>query len=280
MLEVKNVSKQVGLFRLKDISFTLKEGYIMGLVGPNGAGKTTLLRVIMNLMKKDAGQIRIFGMEHEQDEKQIKDKIGFVYDENYFHEDFRMKHMSKILSGFYSKWNWDVYRELMEKMQLDEMQKIKTLSKGMKMKYSIVTALCHEAKLILMDEPTAGLDPVVRREVLQLFQAYLAEHSCSLLFSTHITSDLDKIADYITLMQNGEIIFSQSKEDVMNKYILLKGAKEDFSDEIKNLALGWEENSFGFTALTERTSFCSQSIVQEMPILEDLMYFYGRKNNR
>ncbi len=280
MLEVKNVSKQVGLFRLKDISFTLKEGYIMGLVGPNGAGKTTLLRVIMNLMRKDAGQIRIFGMEHEQDEKQIKDKIGFVYDENYFHEDFRMKHMSKILSGFYSKWNWDVYRELMEKMQLDEMQKIKTLSKGMKMKYSIVTALCHEAKLILMDEPTAGLDPVVRREVLQLFQAYLAKHSCSLLFSTHITSDLDKIADYITLMQNGEIIFSQSKEDVMNKYILLKGAKEDFSDEIKNLALGWEENSFGFTALTERTSFCSQSIVQEMPILEDLMYFYGRKNNR
>lgn len=280
MLKIENVSKRRGLFELKDISFSLPTGYIMGLIGQNGAGKTTLIHLIMNLIKKDGGRIEIFGLDHEKNEKEIKENIGFVYDENCFYDYLKIRDMSKILSGFYKNWDWKIYRELLDKMELKEEEKIKNLSKGMKMKYAIVTALCHHAKLILMDEPTAGLDPVVRREVLHIFQEYLEKEESSIIFSTHLTSDLDKIADYLTFLKGGRLIFSKTREEVGDEFVLVKGTAETFSDRIKQLSKGYEGNSTGFTALMEKKELdvlSTDQLLIEKPSVEDMMYYYDRR---
>lgn len=280
MLKIENVSKRRGLFELKDISFSLPTGYIMGLIGQNGAGKTTLIHLIMNLIRKDGGRIEIFGLDHEKNEKEIKENIGFVYDENCFYDYLKIRDMSKILSGFYKNWDWKIYRELLDKMELKEDEKIKNLSKGMKMKYAIVTALCHHAKLILMDEPTAGLDPVVRREVLHIFQEYLEKEESSIIFSTHLTSDLDKIADYLTFLKGGRLIFSKTREEVGDEFVLVKGASETFSDRIKQLSKGYEGNSTGFTALMEKKEWnvlSTEQFLIEKPSVEDMMYYYDRR---
>lgn len=280
MLKIENVSKRRGLFELKDISFSLPTGYIMGLIGQNGAGKTTLIHLIMNLIRKDGGRIEIFGLDHEKNEKEIKENIGFVYDENCFYDYLKIRDMSKILSGFYKNWDWKIYRELLDKMELKEEEKIKNLSKGMKMKYAIVTALCHHAKLILMDEPTAGLDPVVRREVLHIFQEYLEKEESSIIFSTHLTSDLDKIADYLTFLKGGRLIFSKTREEVGDEFVLVKGASETFSDRIKQLSKGYEGNSTGFTALMEKKEWnvlSTEQFLIEKPSVEDMMYYYDRR---
>lgn len=280
MLKIENVSKRRGLFELKDISFSLPTGYIMGLIGQNGAGKTTLIHLIMNLIKKDGGRIEIFGLDHEKNEKEIKENIGFVYDENCFYDYLKIRDMSKILSGFYKNWDWKIYRELLDKMELKEEEKIKNLSKGMKMKYAIVTALCHHAKLILMDEPTAGLDPVVRREVLLIFQEYLEKEESSIIFSTHLTSDLDKIADYLTFLKGGRLIFSKTREEVGDEFVLVKGTAETFSDRIKQLSKGYEGNSTGFTALMEKKEWnvlSTEQFLIEKPSVEDMMYYYDRR---
>lgn len=280
MLKIENVSKRRGLFELKDISFSLPTGYIMGLIGQNGAGKTTLIHLIMNLIKKDGGRIEIFGLDHEKNEKEIKENIGFVYDENCFYDYLKIRDMSKILSGFYKNWDWKIYRELLDKMELKEEEKIKNLSKGMKMKYAIVTALCHHAKLILMDEPTAGLDPVVRREVLHIFQEYLEKEESSIIFSTHLTSDLDKIADYLTFLKGGRLIFSKTREEVGDEFVLVKGTAETFSDRIKQLSKGYEGNSTGFTALMEKKEWnvlSTEQFLIEKPSVEDMMYYYDRR---
>lgn len=280
MLKIENVSKRRGLFELKDISFSLPTGYIMGLIGQNGAGKTTLIHLIMNLIKKDGGRIEIFGLDHEKNEKEIKENIGFVYDENCFYDYLKIRDMSKILSGFYKNWDWKIYRELLDKMELKEEEKIKNLSKGMKMKYAIVTALCHHAKLILMDEPTAGLDPVVRREVLHIFQEYLEKEESSIIFSTHLTSDLDKIADYLTFLKGGRLIFSKTREEVGDEFVLVKGTAETFSDRIKQLSKGYEGNLTGFTALMEKKELdvlSTDQLLIEKPSVEDMMYYYDRR---
>lgn len=280
MLKLEQVTKYRGTFGLEDISFHLPEGYIMGLIGANGAGKTTLIHLIMNLLNKNAGKIEIFGLDNVKDEKKIKNQIGFVYDENCFYEYLSIKNMSKILSKFYSRWDRKIYRDLLQRMELDENEKIKNLSKGMKMKYSIVTALCHHARLILMDEPTAGLDPIVRREVLHLFQEYLEKEKASILFSTHLTSDLDKVADYLTFVKDGRLIFSKSTLEVQETFVLIKGSNSLFDERIRKLCKGYEQTSLSFSALLDKrelSNFDLNSLMTEIPTIEDIMYFYDRK---
>lgn len=280
MLKLEQVSKYRGTFHLENISFHLPEGYIMGLIGANGAGKTTLIHLIMNLLNKDAGKIEIFGLDNVKDEKEIKDQIGFVYDENCFYEYLSIKNMSKILSRFYSRWDWDIYHDLLQRMELNENDKIKNLSKGMKVKYSIVTALCHHARLILMDEPTAGLDPIVRREVLHLFQEYLEKENSSILFSTHLTSDLDKVADHLTFINDGKLIFSKSTLEIRESFVLIKGSKSQFDERLMKVCKGYEKTSLGFSALADKRELANldlSSLMLDIPSIEDIMYFYNRK---
>ena len=270
-------------FYIKDVSFKMKKGFIMGFVGPNGSGKTTLIKLIMNLLKKDSGNIKILGLDNVEDETEAKDRIGFVYDDSYFYEELSMKEMTDIISVFYSKWDQDKYEDYMKKFNLNGSQRIKSLSKGMKIKYSLAIALSHNAELIIMDEPTDGLDPIFRREILEILQEFIEEGEKSVFFSTHITNDLDKIADYITLIDKGEIVFSESKEYIYDRYKLVKGGLEDITDELEKNLIGLKESRVGFEALIDTSNIESLEIgnlLIEEALLEDIMYFMNREDRQ
>jgi len=224
-LEVNNLSKNYKEFSLQNLSFSLEPGFIMGFIGPNGAGKSTTIKLIMNLIKKDGGEIKVFGMDHLKHEKEIKEKIGFVYDQNHFYEDLTLAEMKKIIAPFYKSWDEEDFQKYLKQFNLSLKQKIKELSKGMKMKYSLALALSHHAELIIMDEPTSGLDPIIRSELLEVLYEIIQDDRKSILFSTHILRDLDKVADYITFINDGELVFSQAKDKILESYQIIKGDK-------------------------------------------------------
>ncbi|MDF2672783.1 MAG: sodium transporter ATP-binding protein [Clostridiales bacterium] len=277
VLEVKNLRKEYKEFTLKDISFKLERGYIMGFIGPNGAGKSTTIKLIMNLIRKNSGTINIFGMDNMLHEKEVKEKIGFVYDENYFYEEITLEEMKRIIAPFYKQWDNKTYDKYIKEFNLPAKKKIKELSKGMKMKYSLAIALSHHAELILMDEPTSGLDPVFRSEMLDILCSIMQDENKGVFFSTHITTDLEKVADYITFINEGEIIFSEPKDSIMEKYGIVKGGKELLDGDTKKEFVGLRENSFGFEGLTNNVEgvrkLFKNSILIEKPSLDDILVY-------
>jgi len=280
ILEIKNLRKEYKEFTLKDINLSVPKGFIMGFIGPNGAGKSSTIRLIMNLLKRDGGDIKIFGKDNVKHEKEIKEKIGFVYDENYFYEDLKVKEMSKIIAPFYKWWDNEVFNSYLKKFGISKDKKIKELSKGMKMKFSLAVALSHKAELIIMDEPTSGLDPVFRSEILDILYSLIQDENISIFFSTHITTDLEKIADYITFINNGAIVFSEEKDVILNKYCVAKGAKELLTGNIEKEFLGIRKNSFGFEALSDDykkvKEYFGDKVVIEKATLEEIMIFSVR----
>ncbi|WP_156431148.1 ABC transporter ATP-binding protein [Bacillus sp. FJAT-29814] len=284
ILEMSNVSKSYKDFSLKNINLTLERGYIMGFIGPNGAGKSTTIKLIMNLIKKDSGNITLFGLDNEKDELTIKDRIGFVYDENHFYEDLTIQQLKSIISPFYSRWDEAVFKKYVAAFDLPVKKQIKQLSKGMKMKFSLAIALSHHAEFLIMDEPTSGLDPLVRSELLEVLQSLLEDENKSIFFSTHITSDLDKIADFITLIHNGEIMLSKPKDELLEEYCIVKGDKEKLHAANRETFIGLRENAYGFEALSTskkdvRRRF-GDSVLIEKPTLEDILVFSTRGVNR
>lgn len=281
ILEVRGLRKEYSDFVLKDINFSLERGYIMGFIGPNGAGKSTTIKLIMNLIKKNNGEIKVFGLDNIDHEKDIKQKIGFVYDENYYYEELTINEMKRIISPFYKNWNEQNFQSYIKQFDLNPKKKIKELSKGMKMKFSLAVALSHGAELIIMDEPTSGLDPVFRREILDILYSLIQDENKSIFFSTHITTDLEKIADYITFINKGEIVFSMPKDDVLEKYAIVKGGKDLLDMDTKKEFLNISENSFGFEALTNNTSkirnLFKDNVIIERPSLEDIMVHTVKK---
>ena len=276
ILEINNVEKSFEGFKLDKINFSLNKGYIMGFIGPNGAGKTTTIRLIMNLLKKNSGDIKIFGMDNVSDEVAIKDRIGFVYEESYFYEHLTIKKMKEIIAPFYSRWDDEKFNEYCDIFGLLPRKKIKDLSKGTKMKFALAVALSHHAELLILDEPTSGLDPVFRDKLMDILREEIQDENKSILFSTHITSDLEKIADYITFINNGKIVFSDQKDILLENYKIIKGDTNILSAEIKNQLLGVKENKFGFEALCniEKQSIFSQfEVVTEKPSLEQMMVY-------
>ncbi|ACO83416.1 ABC transporter ATP-binding protein [Clostridium botulinum] len=281
ILEVKNLKKEYKDFSVENISFQLDRGYIMGFIGPNGAGKSTTIKLIMNLIKKDAGDIKIFGMDNVRYEKEVKEKVGFVYDENYFYDHVNIETMKKIIAPFYKEWSDETFSKYLRTFNLDPKKKIKNLSKGMKMKFSLALALSHNAELIIMDEPTAGLDPVFRREILDILYDLIQDENKSVFFSTHITTDLEKIADYITFINKGKLVFSQNKDEIMEKYNLVKGGLDFLNEETKKYFVGINKNSFGFEGLTTSANIIREitqkgEIIIEKPSLEDIMVYTVR----
>ena len=281
ILEVNNLRKEYKYFTLNNISFSLQRGYIMGFIGPNGAGKSTTIKLIMNLIHRNQGTIKIFGLDNIKHEKEIKDRIGFVYDENYYYEELTMDTMKKIVMPFYSKWDDDAFNKYMKDFDLNPKKKIKELSKGMKMKFALAIALSHNAELIIMDEPTSGLDPVFRREILDILYSIIQDESKSIFFSTHITTDLEKIADYITFINKGSIVFSKTKDDIMESYGIVKGGLELLNGSSRKEFLGIRENAFGFEALTDDQNkvkkLFGDKVVIEKPSLEDIMVYMVRR---
>ena len=280
MLEVKNLTKDFKKFKLDNVSFKLEPGYIMGFIGPNGAGKSTTIKLIMNLLKKDSGEIKVFGMDHIKYEKEIKDRIGFVYDESYFYEDLSIKQMKDIIAPFYTKWDDHKFNYYMKEFNLDPSQKIKKLSKGMKMKFSLAIGLSHNADLIIMDEPTSGLDPVFRREILDILYDIIQDEEKAIFFSTHITTDLEKIADYITFINDGKIVFSNPKDEVLETYGIVKGTTSLLDRDTRKEFLGLRETKVGFEGLTKnpnkfRRKYGNEVII-EKPSLEDIMVYSVR----
>lgn len=281
ILEIKNLGKSFKDFSLKKINLTLERGFIMGFIGPNGAGKSTTIKLIMNLLRKDEGEIRIFGKDHIKDELEIKNRIGFVFDENHFYEELTVQEMKWVVSKLYKTWDDASFTRYIERFQLPLNRKIKDLSKGMKMKFALTIALSHNAELLIMDEPTSGLDPLVRSELLEILGELIQDENKAVFFSTHITSDLDKIADYITLINNGEIIFSTAKDDLLNNYGLVKGDKKVLDENLRESFIGLKENMYGFEGLVRdrnnvRRMFGDRVLV-EKPSLEDIMLYYTRR---
>ncbi|MBS4209236.1 ABC transporter ATP-binding protein [Bacillus sp. FJAT-50079] len=273
MMEVKNISKKLKDFQLNQVSFDFQEGYIMGLIGPNGAGKSTLIRCLMDLMKVDQGEIKLFNLTHEEHTKEIKQRIGFVYDESHFYEDLTLEKNKRIIAPFYKNWDDQAFYQYIESFRLPLKKKVKHLSKGMKMKFAIAIALSHHPDLIILDEPTSGLDPVFRRELLDILQDFIQTEHKSVFFSTHITTDLEQIADYITFIHQGEIIFSKETDEILEDYKLVKGPKE-LAEQMDDYDLiGIKQTSVGFEALVKGNIVETEQLVFLQPNLEDIMYY-------
>ncbi len=286
ILEIKSLRKEYKDFTLTDVSFRLPYGYIMGLIGPNGAGKTTTIKLIMNLLIRDGGEITIFGKDNLENETEIKSRVGFVYDTPHFYEHLTLKQMKSIIAPFYKNWDEVMFRKYINEFDLPLTKKIKTLSRGMQMKYALVIALSHHAELIIMDEPPSGLDPVFRRELLDVLSGLIQDEKKSILFSTHVTSDLERIADYITYIHKGKLVFSRSKDDIFEDYGIVKGGKELLNEENKKFFTGVQVHKFGFEALTAniqeaRRKFKNgDGVVIEKASLEDIMFFTGKGQTR
>ena len=280
MLEINNLTKEFYEgFKLDNISIKLEPGYIMGFIGPNGSGKSTTIKLIMNLLKKDSGEIKIFGKDHLKYEVEIKDRIGFVYDESYFYENLTIEKMKNVIAPFYSKWDEVQFQNYITTFELGPRYLIKKLSKGMKMKFALAIALSHHAEFIIMDEPTSGLDPIFRREILDILYNIIQDENISIFFSTHITTDLERIADYITYINKGKIVFSKSKDEIMDNYAIVKGGTYQLNDELRKEFLGIRETNVGFEGLTDnaknlRSKFSDMLV--ERASLEDIMYYTRR----
>lgn len=274
ILEIKNLTKEYKGFKINNISFDIKRGYIMGFIGENGAGKTTTIKLIMNLLKKDSGEIKIFGKDNVKMEKEVKERIGFVYDDCFYYENLSIENNSKIISNFYSKWDWNTFNSYLKKFNLDEKQKVKELSKGMKMKFAIAIALSHKAEFIILDEPTSGLDPVMRRQILDILQQIMQDENKGILISSHITSDLDKVADYITYIRNGNLIFSMSTLKLKEEYKIIKGSKDLLNYINKEIIYGFRETGYGFEGIVSdiyKVNDILDELVIEVPTIEEIM---------
>lgn len=275
VLEINNITKDYKKFKIDNISFNLPKGYIMGFIGANGAGKTTTIKLILNMIKRDSGEIKVFGLDNIREEERIKEQIGVVFDECYYLEDWTLNDVEKAVSMFYKNWNSSIYEKYLKEFNLARDKKVKDLSRGMRMKLMIAVAFSHEAKLLILDEPTSGLDPVARDEFLDILRDYIEDEEKSVIFSSHITSDIEKIADYITYINNGKIIFTGEKDEFLEKYCIIKGGKEDITESQKKEIIGLIMHSTGFEGLIElkkAVGFSSKVIIEKASLDEIMIY--------
>lgn len=277
-LEVLNLHKTYSDFTLDSVSFTLPAGNIMGFVGQNGAGKTTTIRCILNMAVRDGGEIKIFGLDNVRDELAVKQELAAVFDESFFVESWRVREVEKIIKGFYSKWDSRLYGDYLKKFELSPDKRVKELSRGMKLKLMLAAAMSHGAKLLILDEPTSGLDPVARDGLLDILREYVADGENSVFFSTHITSDLERIADYITLIDHGRIFYTGTKNSLLEHFRIVKGNKTDLSDELKRKLIGLSVTSAGFAGMLPVSEMkgLPGSIVTEQPAIDEILVYISK----
>lgn len=280
ILEVCGVHKNYETFSLKDVSFAVPQGYIMGFIGPNGAGKTTTIKAVLNMIHLSAGTIKVFGLDNKMDSADIKERIGVVMDSPFYAEEWKADDVEAAVSPFYSKWDHNRYWALLKEFDIAAGKKVKELSRGMKVKLMLAVALSHDARLLILDEPTSGLDPVAREELLDILREYMEDESRGILFSTHITSDLEKIADYITFINDGRIVFTGLKDTLLESYVLAKGGLDDITAEQKRLLIGLREHSAGFEGLVQTADIgkFSPDVLFDPVTLEEIMVFMNKKN--
>ena len=283
ILEIINLSKSYGKFKLSDANITLPRGYIMGFVGANGAGKTTTIKLIMNMIQRDSGEIKVFNKDNIKYEMQINDKIGYVGEQPVFYDDLTVDWTGKFAKKFYSNWDNIIFSRLLDRFKIDKTKKINQLSKGMKMKTALALALSHHPELLILDEPTSGLDPIVRDELLEILMEFIQDERRGVFFSSHITSDIEKIADYVTLIDNGEIILSEEKEEILDRWKLVRGDHRELKD-LKEDLIGLRLSKTYFEALIKdidafKKKHDTSSLVVDTANLDDILLHLARREN-
>ena len=280
LLEVRGLAKRYPSFQLADVSFRLDPGYIMGFIGRNGAGKTTTLKAVMGLVKPDAGSVTVFGQDFRENELALKQQIGFALGEVAFYPRSRVAEITDVYRRFYDAWDAVAYRGYLERFELDERKRVSELSAGMRVKYSLALALSHGARLLILDEPTSGLDPVSRDDLLDVFRGVIEDGERSILFSTQITSDLDKCADHITYIAGGRLVASAETDDLLASFRVVRGAKAQLSDETRALLVGVKEHDFGFTGLARAADLDRLAALETAPAtVEDIMIYHERSRS-
>ncbi|WP_294413810.1 ABC transporter ATP-binding protein [Ruminococcus flavefaciens] len=280
ILEIKGLNKAYDSFALKDVSFTLPKGYIMGFVGENGSGKTTTIRSILNMANIDSGKISVFGLDSVTDTIAIKEKLGVVFDSLYLADHLTAKQIEKQLKPFYKDWDSKEFAGRLKSFGLPDNKRVGEFSKGMKMKLMIAIALSHKADFMILDEPTSGLDPVARDELLDILAEYIENENRSVLFSTHITSDVERIADYVTILHNGRVWFTGTKDELNEKYVILRGAEEDISSALREKCIGFHGYRNGFDALlsTEFLDEVSDELETEKANIDEILVYVAKED--
>lgn len=279
-LEFAGVTKKYPDFTLRDLSFSLPRGCIMGLIGENGAGKTTALKAALDLIPIDGGEIRLLGLDAKSHGPQARRSVGVVFDDLYAYGALRARDLAAILRGVFPSWDDEAYRRFLSRFRLPDKKPIKDYSRGMRMKLSLAAALSHHPELLLLDEATSGLDPVVRSDILDLLLEFVQDEKRAVLFSSHITSDLERVADYVTFLHKGELVFSEQKDALLERYGVLRCGREDFSRIDASLVPLYRENAFSVEALVpDRAVFRRKypGLTVDPASLEDIMVFYGKE---
>lgn len=275
--EINGITKKYDGFTLDNVSITLPRGSIMGFIGQNGAGKTTTIKSMLNIIKPDSGSIKLLGMDNIKDETAVKERIAPVFDELPFHDDFSAKQISVILGDIYKNWDKRVYENYLERFGLPAKKKIGQFSKGMKMKLQIACALSHKAELLIMDEATTGLDPVVRNEILDIFLEYIQDENNSIFMSSHITSDLEKIADSVTFIDRGKILLSGYKDDILYRHGVIKCGNSDYKNIDPADIVSARVTEFGAEVMVSDKESAERKysgLVIDNTTLEEIMVFY------
>lgn len=280
-IEISGLTKSYDGFKLDNISFNVPQGSIMGFIGQNGAGKTTTIKLLLGLIKRDSGSIKMLGLDNIEHEREIKSQISAVFDDIPFHDQLTAAQLSTVLADVFSQWDKAVYSEYLDRFNLPRKKKIGQLSKGMRMKLQIAAALSHHAKLLIMDEATTGLDPVVRNEILDIFLEYLQDDQNSILLSSHITSDLEKIADSVTFIDKGKILLTGVKDDIIDSHAVIKCKKSDLKDIDKTDIISARVSDFGAEVLVADRKLCEKKysgVTFDSTTLEEIMLFYVRRD--
>jgi ABC-2 type transport system ATP-binding protein len=275
-IEIKNLCKQYPGFALRNVSFSVPQGLCCGFVGPNGAGKTTTLKTMLGMTLKDSGEIRLFGKPDNV--VTAKEDIGVMFDQPYFQEDWTPQDIEKGIKPFYRGWNGGEYRKFLLRFGLDPKKKFKNFSRGMKMKLALAVHFSHEAKLLLLDEPTGGLDPVARDELLDIMREYMVADGRTILFSTHITGDLERIADLIVYISHGAISFCGEKDELTAGYCVVRGGK--LPENKRKSAIGIRENDNGYECLmaVDNIGGLPSETVTERATIDDVVVYMERSS--
>ena len=271
IIKVNNLTKTYDNFILDNITLEIKKGSIIGLIGENGAGKTTFIKLLLGLIKKDKGDILIFNKTLNS---KVKEDIGVVLDDSFFPEVIKVKDVNSVMKNIYKSWDEKLFLKYLKDFSLNENMLIKNLSKGMKKKLEIITALAHHPKLLILDEPTSGLDPIVRKEILDIFLDFIENGENSILFSSHITSDIEAVADYIVFIDNGKLVFDKEKDDILDNYGIVKCNDNDFKKISKDNIISYRKNKYNYEVLVndrKKVKKNNSDIVVDKATLEDIM---------
>ncbi len=280
LLELRNLSKSHGAFNLRDVDLAVPAGTITGLIGANGAGKSTLLKLVLGLLPLDGGEIRLFGEDARLGGARLRQRIGFVQESPTLFPLLRVDELGEVVAPFYPRWDRATYRRICDAFELPRKTAFARLSQGSRMKAALALALSHEAELLLLDEPTSGLDPLMRRDLLDLLLEVIQDEGRAVLFSTHITSDLERVADHVAILKAGRLVLAGAKDDLLESWALVRGGEELLEGPLKDRCRGGERTELGLTLLCEGAgslaSLLPDGALQERPSLEDLVYFHDR----